>query len=690
MKTPFNLLAMILFFSHNGASATEQRHVLDGETLTLESSKTSTDDLMTWYFNYIHIAEINGSMSNICTDDQCKERFRDRLKLDQETGSLTIMNISITDTGVYKLQIISSNGSSCISRLKTFNVTVFCASATEQNQLRHVIDGETLTLESGEITRTDDLMTWYFNYIPIAEINGSVSKICTDDQCKERFRDRLKLDNQTGSLTIMNISITDTGVYKLQIISSNGSSCITRLKTFNVTVFCASATEQNQLRHMIDGETLTLESGETTNTDHLMTWYFNYIPIAEINGSVSKICTDEKERFRDRLKLDLRTGSLTITNIRTTDSGLYKLQIISRNGRFCRLRRFNVAVFFPAVGICVIAVLLLMVATVSAGVVYCRQKKYKPEIKKLRMMLISRRRIRKTLLRGLGMTLNQTHDEAAYKIICVSGVGSDVVPVSLKEGDSVIFDTGVKTKQQEDIKWYFYDTRIAQISGDLIHACTDVQCKDSDERFRNRLKLENQTGSLTVMNITNTDSGLYELKIISSTSSSEKIFNVTVNGVSASEMKTKSVKGGECVTLESEKTRNLNDGMTWYFNETLIAEITGDQSQICADDECKERFRDRLKLDNQTGSLTIMNIKTTDSGLYKLQIFSSSSFSVIRVKTLSVTGIVVPDPGLSSAAVGGIVVLAVVLLVAAAAVVVGVFYCRRKRHTPVPQNDEGL
>ncbi len=32
-------------------------------------------------------------------------------------------------------------------------------------------------------------------------------------------------------------------------------------------------------------------------------------------------------------------------------------------------------------------------------------------------MLISRHRIRKTLLMGLGMTLNQTQDEAAYKIM---------------------------------------------------------------------------------------------------------------------------------------------------------------------------------------------------------------------------------------------------------------------------------
>ncbi|KAK7136704.1 hypothetical protein R3I93_016909 [Phoxinus phoxinus] len=249
------------------------------------------------------------------------------------------------------------------------------------------------------------------------------------------------------------------------------------------------------------------------------------------------------------------------------------------------------------------------------------------------------------------------------------------VEVSVTEGDSVTLNTGVQTNQQEDIKWYFNDVRIAEISGDLSDICTDVQCEDGPERFRGRLKLDHQTGSLTITHTTNTDAGVYELKLISSSSISEKIFRVSVYAVPATEKDHKSVNEGESVTFDPGVVRNPSDVIRWYFNEILIAEITGDQSNICEDEQCNERFRNRLRLDHLTGALTVFDIRNTDSGEYDLKVSRSRSSrgrinSASSVKHFGVT-VNVPGSGLSSGAVAGIVVAVILLLVAAAG---GVIY----------------
>ncbi|XP_056109162.1 uncharacterized protein LOC130086985 [Rhinichthys klamathensis goyatoka] len=262
----------------------------------------------------------------------------------------------------------------------------------------------------------------------------------------------------------------------------------------------------------------------------------------------------------------------------------------------------------------------------------------------------------------------------------VSGADTAGVPVSVTEGDSITLNTGVVKTQQDRIRWYYNDNRIAQISGDLSKMCTDVQCNEGNGRFRDRLKLDHQTGSLTITNIRNTDSGVYQLLIFSISSISEKIFNVSVTGVSAAEqdkMKTKSVKQGESVTLDPGVRNKPNALMTWYFKDTFIAQITGDQTKICTDVQCEERFRDRLKLDHHTGSLTITHTRPEDSGEYKLQISRSSRRnrrSISSVKSFDVI-VTVPGSGPSSAVVAGVTVAVLLVCVASA---VGVMYLRHR------------
>ncbi|XP_051551361.1 uncharacterized protein LOC127439232 isoform X3 [Myxocyprinus asiaticus] len=205
-------------------------------------------------------------------------------------------------------------------------------SAGYDQMLVSVNVGDSLTLHTGYIRKQEDKMTWYFNNTRIAQINGNVIKICTDVQCDETFRDRLQLNTQTGDLTITNITTEHTGMYHLQMINSDIS-----LKIFNLSVE-VGVPWADRMKKVNEGESVSLDSGVTKKQNDSITWYFNGIRIAQINGNTSEACTDvqcdiENERLRDRLKLNDRTGSLTITNARITDTGEYQLEI-SSSSRF--------------------------------------------------------------------------------------------------------------------------------------------------------------------------------------------------------------------------------------------------------------------------------------------------------------------------------------------------------------------
>ncbi|ROL41340.1 hypothetical protein DPX16_6738 [Anabarilius grahami] len=91
----------------------------------------------------------------------------------------------------------------------------------------------------------------------------------------------------------------------------------------------------------MEGDSVTLNT--EVQKYMLIQWMFGSTRIAEIDRLTQTNSTYDgpAERFRDRLKLD-QTGSLTITNTRTTDSGLYTVTVISKETSYVS---FNVTVY---------------------------------------------------------------------------------------------------------------------------------------------------------------------------------------------------------------------------------------------------------------------------------------------------------------------------------------------------------
>ncbi|XP_043078818.1 SLAM family member 5 isoform X2 [Puntigrus tetrazona] len=110
-----------------------------------------------------------------------------------------------------------------------------------------------------------------------------------------------------------------------------------------------------------------------------------------------------------------------------------------------------------------------------------------------------------------------------------------------------------------------------------------------------------------------------------------------------------SVMEGDSVTLHTDVTEiHEDDDIVWKVGaeKSLIAKMSLAAGIFSIfDDVLDGRFRDRLKLDNQTGSLTITNISTNHAGIYQLDI---SGFK-LRSKTSRVSVLArLPVPVISS------------------------------------------
>nr|XP_055074158.1 uncharacterized protein LOC129453804 isoform X2 [Misgurnus anguillicaudatus] len=239
--------------------------------------------------------------------------------------------------------------------------------------------------------------------------------------------------------------------------------------------------------------------------------------------------------------------------------------------------------------------------------------------------------------------------------------GDEVKSVSVMEGDSVTLHTDITEIQRDDqILWMFgskgSDTRIAQIYKQSISIY-----ETSDKDFRNRLKLDSQTGSLTITNITITDSGLYKLQIITS-KISYRNFNVTVYAhlpipviSSNSSDCSSSSSSSKCVLLCS--VLNVRDvSLSWYKENSLLSSISVSDLNISVSD-----LNIRLSLP--------LEVEYQDTNTYSCVVNNTITN---QTQHLNISDLCQPCPGnksISSSLQIGIIVGVVILVVAVAVAV---------------------
>ncbi|XP_042604673.1 uncharacterized protein LOC122141410 [Cyprinus carpio] len=314
------VLFCLCFWRLDDVFGQEIKLVKPGNSVTLNSGLTEIkdNDVVQWRFGYENtlIAEINKQTDSVTVyDDVLDGRFRDRLKLDNQTGSLTIRDTRYEHNGVYELEGKSLR--------KSFSLTIIDEISMKE--------GDSLTLNSGLTEIKDDEIQWklVLEDILIAKIKKQTNSMTVYEEIlDERFRNRLKLNKQTGSLTITNTTTQHAGVYELLI------------NNVRKRLFLAVYDEIS----VKEGDSLNLNSGLTEITKgEMFVWlYMNEIIIKSFfdNITVNEDVLDG--RFRDRLKLDKQTRSLTITNTTTQKNTSYILYTV---GSKQSLKAFRVSVY---------------------------------------------------------------------------------------------------------------------------------------------------------------------------------------------------------------------------------------------------------------------------------------------------------------------------------------------------------
>ncbi|XP_048063210.1 uncharacterized protein LOC125278243 [Megalobrama amblycephala] len=691
MKNNFKFFQIVLLMCGVcGAETDEEKTVpvMEGESVTLNPDLTKIPgfNLMKWRFRDSRsvIAQID---RNMISYPSLTEMFKDRLKLDQ-TGSLTITNMRTKHSGLYKLEINHNTGTSYF----IFSVTVYESPAVidafkGEMKSVSVTEGESVTLQTDTETHGDELIVWRFGdegkLIAKHDLEAKSPPLYDPD---ERFRDRLKLDNQTGSLTITNTRITDSGVYKVKISSSNQ----TLYKRFTVTVsvpglssaavigivvgvllvlsaaagvfyYRLKVSELQKLMNIevIEGESVTLTSGIEINKDDQILWLFGdgKTVIAEIQRGTGKITVPDG-RFKDRLKIDKETGSLTIRNTRPEDRGVYKLKITGSRlvQNMCRRlvqnlnKRFIVSVREHQVYKSVLKgryVTLKYETEIQKGDKI--QWKFGTEEKLIAEMTGENRENRqwsdefrdqmKLNTQTGSLIIQQTRPEHAglYKLEINTSdystfrlfkliVFDEEKSVSVMKGVDVTLRVNPEIQTGDKIFWMFGDNN-SPVATNTEEKCEE-ECEYSDSRFTDIVDLNHQTGDLTIKKIRTDHTGEYKLKIIRNGKSSFKLFTVTLSEYQENE----SVVKERSVTLNYDTEIQKDDKIQWKFGDKLIAEMTGENR---GNPRWFDELRGQMKLNPWTGSLIIQQIRPEHTGLYKIEI-KTRDYSTFRFFSLIV------------------------------------------------------
>ncbi|XP_058618004.1 SLAM family member 9-like isoform X5 [Onychostoma macrolepis] len=232
-----------------------------------------------------------------------------------------------------------------------------------------------------------------------------------------------------------------------------------------------------------------------------------------------------------------------------------------------------------------------------------------------------------------------SHKFVLFCLCCWSLTGVFGDSVSVMEGDSVTLNTDVTEIQEGDnIVWKYGAEKslIARMNKKKQDFSSDVL----DGRFRDRLKLDNQTGSLTITNITTQHAGCYEL-LINGAKRTSKTFNVSV--YARLSVPVISSNSSQCSSSSSSSQQNCSllcsavnvshVTLSWYKGHSLLSSISVSDLSISLSLPLEVEYQDKNTyscvlnnpISNQTTHLDISQLCHTCSDSVSLIVLISAA-----------------------------------------------------------------
>ncbi|XP_067252792.1 SLAM family member 5-like isoform X1 [Chanodichthys erythropterus] len=369
--------------------------VMEGDSVTLQTDVTELQkaDLSLWTFGpgRTRIAQINRQISKISYYDDLNQRFRNRLRMDSQTGSLTITNTRTEHSGAYAfLQIIGGKD----VPPKKYSVIVSArlpVPVISSNSSQCSSSSSSCSLVCSAVNVSHVTLSWYKGNSLLSSISVSDLSISLSLPLEVEYQDKNTyscvlnnpISNQTQHLDITHLCHTCAGLFTgyitlvcgcalaltvavvfcvffyyyhqsktskqadqggqpvgIELIVSpangqpNGEEC-------TVSPANGSIVEKDEIKSLLVmvGQPFTLLTvvSEIQENERIC-WKFacskgcnstEFVVIAKWDKTNDEEYLYNEERFKDCLKLDHKTGSLTITKVTPEHYGHYKLHITS-------------------------------------------------------------------------------------------------------------------------------------------------------------------------------------------------------------------------------------------------------------------------------------------------------------------------------------------------------------------------